>query len=139
MLNIYSYIYTYVRTIKGPGHKLLPQANLHSPNCLLLFQIDLVLSFEELLESLGIRHRFTIRQSNGNYPNVPVTLLPQWCKGRTCDDDIVYADDDEGRSAKVRKCIARWYSKLWITDEYSTSGVKISEAIKPPPVGTLNQ
>ena len=32
--------------------------------------------------------------------------------------------------------MGKWYSKLWITDEYSTSGVKISEAIKPPPVGT---
>jgi len=25
--------------------------------------------------------------------------------------------------------MGKWYSKLWITDEYSTSGVKIFEAI----------
>ena len=46
------------------------------------FQIDLVLSFEELLDSLDIRHRFVKNESDTSFPNVPVTLLPQWCKKR---------------------------------------------------------
>ena len=102
------------------------------------FQIDLVLSFEELLESLGCRHRFAIK-SKECYPNVPATLLPQCCKRGSTDDILVdeaEIESDLGRPAKVRKWIAKWYSKLWITDEYSTSGVNISEAIKPPPVST---
>ena len=93
------------------------------------------MSLEELLESLGIRHRFAIKPK-ACFPNVPVTLLPQWCKRGIRDSDLArnYHRYDKGRLPKVQKWIAEWYSKLWITDEYSTSGVKISDAIKPPPV-----
>jgi len=96
------------------------------------FQIDLILNFEELLESLGIRHRFVTKDSKDNYPNVPATLLPEWCKKGTDDFGLVYFPEDY----KVRTRMGKWYSRLWITDEYSTSGVKMSEAIKPPLVGT---
>ena len=85
-----------------------------------------------MLESLGIRHRFVIKESKGNYPNVPATLLPEWCKIGTDDDSLVH--DPKGKKVQTR--LAKWYSKLWITDEYSTSGMKISDAIKTPPVGT---
>ena len=108
-------------------------------NCWLLFQIDLVLSFEEILESLGIRHRFTIEKSNGNYPNCPVTLLPRWFNRGTSDFELVFpAEHEKGRRTKVRKWIARLYANLLIREEYSTSGLSISDAIKPPPVGTFS-
>jgi len=90
------------------------------------FQIDLILNFEELLESLGIRYRFVIKESKENFPNVPATLLPKWCKRGIGVNSL----------DKVWTRMGKWYSKLWITNEYSTSGVKISDAIKPPPVGT---
>ena len=112
---------------------------VYTSHCYPPFQIDLILSFEELLESLGIRHRFVKKESTKSYPNAPMTLLPQWCKKKGVDEEILAADPDEyypGRLGKVRKWIAKQYSKLWITDDYSTSGVRISEAIKPPPVGT---
>ena len=92
-----------------------------------LFQIDLVLSFEELLESLHLRHRFVIKQSKTFYPNVPATLLPQWCKRGATDKE--FAEDAE--FGKAQKRVAKWYSKLFITDEFSTSGRNISDAIKP--------
>jgi len=97
------------------------------------------LSFEELLESLGIRHWFAIKPKT-HYPNMPVTLLPQWCKGGTSDQDLVSYPDvyETGRLAKIRKWVAKWYAKLLVADEYSTSGVKITDAIKPPPVGTTS-
>ena len=81
----------------------------------LLFQIDLVLSFEELLESLHLRHRFVIKQSKTFYPNDPATLLPDLCV----------------KFGTAPERVAKWYSKLFITDEYSTSGRNISDAIKP--------
>jgi len=118
------------------GYKLLPQAILNSiivlSHCSLLFQIDLILNFEELLESLGIRHRFVIKESEENYPNVPATLLPEWCKIWANDYFLVHYPENH----KIWTRMGKWYSKLWITDEYSTSGVKISDAIKQPPVGT---
>jgi len=91
------------------------------------------LNFEELLESLGIRHRFVTKESMNIYPNVPATWLPEWCKKGTHGDEQLarYPED-----YKVRTRMGNWYSRLWITDEYRTSGVKISDAIKPSPVGT---
>jgi len=88
------------------------------------------LNFEELLESLGIHHRFVIKESMDNYPNVPAMLLPEWCEKGTAG--LVYNPERH----KVQTWMGKWYSKLWITDEYSTSGEKISDAIKPSPVGT---
>ena len=87
------------------------------------------MNFEELLESLDIRHRFVTKESKDNYPNVPATLLPEWCKKGRYDNcgrlnGLVYAPERH----KVRTRMGKWYSKLWITDEYSTSGVKISDA-----------
>ena len=67
-----------------------------------------------------------------NYPNVPATLLPKWCKKGTDNGNLVYYPERH----KIRRRMGKWYSKFWITDEYSTSGVKISDAIKPPLVGT---
>jgi len=111
----------------------------YSPSCnysvyfsLFFFQIDLILNFEELLESLGIRHRFVIKESTDNYPNVPATLLPEWCKKGTDDVGLIYF----AKIHNVQTRMGKWYSRLWITDEYSISGVKVSEAIKPPPVST---
>ena len=63
---------------------------------------------------------------------MPATLLPEWCKRGTDDHKLVYSPKDH----KLQTRMGRWYSKFWITDEYSTSGVKISDAMKPPPVGT---
>ena len=84
-----------------------------------------------------MRHWFAIK-SMTHYPNVPLTLLPQWCKGGASDYQLADNRDryDKGRLPKFRRSIAKWYSKLWITDEYSTSGEKIADAIKPPSVGT---
>ena len=73
-----------------------------------------------------------IKQSKTHYPNVPVTLLPRWCKRGTSDSLLVH----NAEHAKVRKKMAKWYSKLWVTDEYKTSGESVSDAIKLPPVGT---
>ena len=89
---------------------------------LLALQIDLILDFEELLAFLDIRHRFVRKDSKENYPNVPRSLLPQWY--------------DLFASYQVQTKLAKWYSTLWVMDEYSTSGVKIVDAIKPLPVGT---
>ena len=98
------------------------------------------MSFEELFETLRIRRRLSHLnlfkpETQKHYPNVPVTLLPQWCKGSTEDGCWVNPQNRKPRKRdRFRKWIAKWYSKLWVTDEYRTSGVKISDAIKPPPV-----
>ena len=99
------------------------------------FQIELVLSIEELLESLHLRRRFVIpyHRSKFYYPNTPETLLPDWCKRGTCDKDLV----ENKKPSRVRKWIAKLYSKWWITNDYSASGVNVSNAIKPRPVCTL--
>ena len=81
---------------------------------------------------MGIRHRFVIKQSKKNYPNMPATLLPEWCKKGTDDLSLVH----RSKYHKVLTRMGKWYSRLWITDEYSTSGVRISDATKPRPVGT---
>jgi len=97
-------------------------------------QIDLVLSLEELLESLHLRQRFVSPyHRSAFYPNTPETLLPDWCKRGTCDKDLV----ENKKPSRVRKWIAKLYSKWWITNDYSASGVNVSNAIKPHPVCTL--
>ena len=106
--------------------------SLYTSHC---FQIDLILSFEELLESMGIRQQLVCKLKT-RYPNVPATLLPVWCRSGTSDRDLIYCDDEERKLSKIQRKMAKWYSKLWFTDEYSTSGVKISDAIKSPPVSS---
>lgn len=83
-----------------------------------------------------------------HYPNLPVTLLPQCCKRCAKDCNLVPSPVDQEQrpekqvlawkirewTANFRKSIAKWYVKLWITNEYRISGVKVSDAIKPPPV-----
>ena len=84
-----------------------------------------------MLESLGIRHRFAVKPKTC-YPNVPATLLPEWCKKGVSDKRLVKSPDKH----KVRRRMGKLYSRFWITDEYRTSGVKISDAIEEPSVGT---
>ena len=90
-----------------------------------------------MLKSLGRSHWCAIKPMT-HYPNMPLTLLPQWCKGGASDYLLAENPDryDKGRLPKFQRWIAKWYSKSWITDEYSTSGKTIADAIKPPPVGT---
>ena len=71
------------------NHNISQHITLHRP-IQPLFQIDLVLTCEELLESwpvrklfgcLHIHHWYAIQESRELYSNAPETLLPQWCKG----------------------------------------------------------
>ena len=67
------------------------------------------MNFEELLESLGIRHRFVTKESMDNYPNVPAMLLPEGCK-------VSFPKD-----GKVLTRISQWKSFLTWTD-FSNNG-----------------
>ena len=83
--------------------------------------------------SLGFCNR-TLLEPKTHYPNAPVTLLPKWCK-RGVEDCCWVSYTEKKTTTKFRKWIAKWYSKVWFIDDYSTSGANISDAIKPPPVG----
>ena len=104
-----------------------------------LFQIDLVLTCEELLKSqpikklfhiLHIHHWYAVKKSAMLYPNAPETLLPKWCRGGKQDQDLV--SPSEGRA---RQWIAKRYAKWWISDDYT--GVNICNKINPAQVVTL--
>ena len=92
---------------------------------------------------MGI-HRQLVSMLKTHYPNVAATLLPLWCRSGTSDHDLVYPHGtsdyilvyEESKLWSVRRKMAKWYSKLWFTDDYSTSGGKISDAIKSPPVSS---
>ena len=110
-----------------------------------LFQIDLVLTCEELLESwpvkklfscLHIRRWYPIQESGALYPNTPETLLPKWCKGGRDDEDLVKFLGS-GKSDRGRRWIAKRYTKWWITDDYSTSGGNLCNKINPPQVAYI--
>ena len=101
------------------------------------FQIDLVLTCEELLKSqpikklldiLHIHHWYAAKKSAMLYPNAPETLLPKWCRGGNRDQDLV--SPSEGRA---RRWIAKRYAKWWISDDH-TSGVNICRKINPAQV-----
>ena len=120
----------------------LPHAFGFLITLLFLFQIDLVLTCEELLESrpvkklfsfLHIHHWYAIQKSRKLYPNIPETLLPQWCK-RGGDDEDLANSLTNGTSDKARRWVAKRYAKWWITDDYRTSGVNICDKINPPQV-----
>ena len=49
------------------------------------------------------------------------------------DKDLV----ENRKPSRVRKWIAVLYLKWWISNDYSASGVNVSNAIKPRPVCTL--
>ena len=79
-----------------------------------LFQIDLVLTCEELLESWPVKklfgclhiHRwYAIQESGELYPNTPETLLPQWCKGGSDEQLATYPGS--GKSDRGRRWIAK--------------------------------
>ena len=95
-------------------------------------QIDLVLTIEELLEFMHLRHRFVIKESEERYPNAVETLLPNWLKGRKYYPAM--SEDKYEWSDKVRRWIARRYAKWAISDDYSASGVNICDRIKEPQV-----
>ena len=110
----------------------------------LLFQIDLVLTCEELLESRSIKklfnilhiHRwYAIQKSEKMYPNAPETWLPKWFKGGKNDQKLV-EDPGNKKSDRARSWIAKRYAKWWISDDY-TSGVNICNKINPPQVVNL--
>ena len=95
-------------------------------------QIDLVLTIEELLEFMHLRHRFVIKTSEELYPNVVETLLPNFLKGNYGNGNFVgMADNDYKRPDKVRRWIANRYAKWGISDDYSASGVNTCNRIKP--------
>ena len=107
-----------------------------------LFQIDLVLTCEELLESQPIKklfdtlhiHRwYAVQKSTTLYPNAPETLLPKWCKGGKHDQDLVSPTESEKKSQVIRRRIAKRYAKWWVSDDY-TSGINICNKINPPQV-----
>ena len=98
-------------------------------------QIDLVLSIEELLEFMHLRHRFVIKKSEDLYPNAVETLLPNWLKGSKTNYYLAeMAEDKYKRPDKVRRWIAKRYAKWGISDDYSASGVKICNRIEKPQV-----
>ena len=117
-----------------------------------LFQIDLVLTCEELLESqpikklfdkLHIYHWYAVQESKNIYPNAPETLLPKWCKNVRGIDDFPLDVDEylanypgDEKSDKARRWIAKRYAKWWISDDY-TSGVNICSKINPAQVVNL--
>lgn len=102
------------------------------------------MSFEELLDTLRIRNLIeTNPKIWTHYPNLPITI--QRC-AKDCNLVTSPVDQEQGPERQVlawkirkwtanfRKLIAKWYVKLWITNEYRISGVRVSDAIKPPPV-----
>ena len=98
-------------------------------------QIDLVLTIEEMLEFMHLRHRFVIKGSEKCYPNAVETLLPNWFKGRKANEDLAgMAEDEYERPEKVRRWIAKRYAKWGISNDYSTSGVNICDRIEKPQV-----
>ena len=108
----------------------------------LLFQIDLVLTCEELLESqpfkklfdiLHIHRWYAIKKSATLYPNAPETLLPKWCRGGNHDQDLTSPSESGKKSDTARRRIAKRYAKWWISDDY-TSGVNICNKINPAQV-----
>ena len=90
-------------------------------------QIDLVLTIEELLEFMHLRHRFVIKRSEDLYPNAVETLLPNWLRGSKYFPD------------KVRRWIAKRYAKWGISDDYRASGVKICNRIEKAQVCCYNE
>ena len=102
-------------------------------------QIDLVLTVEEMLEFMHLRHRFVIKQSEVLYPNAVETLLPNWLKGSIDNKDLAEMSEDEyERPDKVRRWIAKQYAKWGMSDDYSASGVKICNRIEKPQVCCYN-
>ena len=102
-------------------------------------QIDLVLTIEEMLEFMHLRHRFVIKESEELYPNAVETLLPNWLKGSNTNYDLaLMAEDDYEKPDKVRRWIAKRYAKWGISDDYSASGVKICNRIEKPQVCCYN-
>ena len=108
-----------------------------------LFQIDLVLTCEELLESWPVKklfgclhiHRwYAIQESRELYPNAPETSLPQWCKRGKQDWELVWHSKGKKKSERAQRWIAKRYAKWWTTDDYSTSGVNICNKVNPPQV-----
>ena len=106
----------------------------------LFFQIDLVLTCEELLESPAIKklfdilhiHRwYAIKKSAVLYPNAPETLLPKWYKGGKYDWELVSPSEGKKKSDRTRSWIAKRYANWWISDDYSTSGINICNKINP--------
>ena len=112
----------------------------------LLFQIDLVLTCEELLESwpikklfdtLHIHHWYATKKSATLYPNAPETLLPKWCKGSKHDRELARPSEGKTKSDRTRSWIAKRYVNWWISDDYSTSGINICSKINPAQVVSL--
>ena len=98
-------------------------------------QINLVLTIEELLEFMHLRHRFVIKTSEELYPNAVETLLPNFLKGSKDNEDLAeMAEDDYERPDKARRWIAKRYAKWRISDDYSGSGVNICNRIEKPQV-----
>ena len=94
-------------------------------------QIDLVLTIEELLEFMHLRHWFVIETSEELYPNAVETLLPNFLKGSKDNYDLAkMAEDDYERPDKARRWIAKQYAKWGISDDYSGSGVNICNRIE---------
>ena len=94
-------------------------------------QIDLVLTIEEMLEFMHLRHRFVIKESEPLYPNAVETLLPTCFKGSMANNILAeMAEDKYERPDKVRRWIAKRYAKWEISNDYSTSGVNICNQIE---------
>ena len=107
---------------------------------LTFMQIDLVLTIEEMLEFMHLRHRFVIKESEELYPNAVETLLPNWLKGSKDNVEwALMAEDDYEKPDKVRRWIAKRYAKWAISDDYSASGVKICNRIEKAQVCCYNK
>ena len=103
-------------------------------------QIDLVLTIEEMLEFMHLRHRFVIKESEELYPNAVETLLPNWLKASKTNDTLARMPEDKyKRPEKVRRWIGKQYAKWVISDDYSASGVNICDRIEKPQVCCYNK
>lgn len=90
----------------------------------MMLQVDFVLSVEEMLQSLHLRHLFpqVIRDPPHSICiNKPNTLLSEWCD-----------------TMKIPKFITEFYLQWCVSDPFFMTGEELADAIKQP-VSSLAQ
>ena len=83
-----------------------------------MLQIDLVLSVEEMLQSLHLRHLFpqvTLDAPHSIRINKPNTLLSEWCD-----------------RLKIPKFITEFYLQWFVSDPFFMTGEELADAINQP-------
>lgn len=83
-----------------------------------MLQIDLVLSVEEMLQSLHLRHLFPqviLDTPHSIRINKPNTLLSEWCD-----------------RLKIPKFITKFYLQWFVSDPFFMTGEELADAINQP-------